>query len=128
MRAELYHIERAGPGTLSVMARPRGADWLADEIHTWQQAGVNVIVSMLTPEEQTELDLEDEALLCEHCQLVFRSLPIPDRALPPEGTEVECLVDEIGATLRAGKHVALHCRTGIGRSAMIAAAALVARG
>lgn len=128
MRAELYRIERAGPGALSVMARPRGGDWLADEIQAWQQAGVNVAVSLLTAAEQTELGLEDEAFLCEQRQLVFRSFPIPDRGLPPKRAEVERLVEEIGAALRAGKHVALHCRMGIGRSAMIAAVALVALG
>lgn len=128
MRAELYRIERAGPGTLSVMARPRGGDWLADEIQAWQQAGVNVVVSLLTPEEHTELGLEDEAFLCEQRRVRFRSFPIPDRELPPQRVEGEHLVEEIGAALQAGKHVALHCRMGIGRSAMIAAAILVALG
>jgi hypothetical protein len=32
MRAELYTIEYGGLGTLSIMARPRGGDRLADEI------------------------------------------------------------------------------------------------
>jgi protein-tyrosine phosphatase len=128
MRAELYRIERAGPGMLSVMARPRGGDWLADEIQAWSQARVDVVVSLLTPDEQTELGLEDEGLLCAQRGLKFRSLPIPDRALPPRRAEVERLVEEIGAALKLGKHVALHCRMGIGRSAMITAATLVTFG
>jgi hypothetical protein len=52
MRAELYRID---PGALSIMARPRGEDWLMNEIQAWQEAGVDVIVSLLTLEEQTEL-------------------------------------------------------------------------
>lgn len=110
------------------MARPRGGDWLADEIHAWRQAGVNVVVSLLTAAEQTELGLEDEAFLCEQSHLTFWSLAISDRALPSERAEVERLVAEIGAALQAGQHVAVHCRMGVGRSAMIAAATLVALG
>jgi protein-tyrosine phosphatase len=37
-------------------------------------------------------------------------------------------VDQIVEALNAGKSVALHCRQGIGRSAMIAAAALISGG
>jgi protein-tyrosine phosphatase len=128
MRAELYRIERAGPRTLSVMARPRSGDWLADEIQAWQHAGVNVVVSLLTRNEQTELGLEDEAFWCAQRQMEFQTLPIPDRALPPQRAEAERLVEQIGASLQAEKHVALHCRMGIGRSAMMAAAVLVALG
>lgn len=128
MRAELFRIERAGPGALSVMARPRGGDWLADEIQAWQGAGVDVIVSLLTPEEQTELDLDEEALLCAQRQLAFWPFPIPDRALPGDGAAADRLIEEIVVALHIGKHVALHCRMGIGRSAMLAAAVLVALG
>jgi hypothetical protein len=63
MRAELYTIKYDGPGMLSIMARPRDGDWLADEVQIWQEAGVDVIVSLLTLEEQGELGLNDEASL-----------------------------------------------------------------
>ena len=39
MRAELYVIALDGRGTLSVMARPRGGDWLLDEIQARQSGG-----------------------------------------------------------------------------------------
>jgi protein-tyrosine phosphatase len=128
MRAELYRIERRDSGALSIMARPRSGDWLIDEIQAWQEAGVDVIVSLLTLEEQTELGLDEEASLCAQHQLVFWSLPIPDRALPGDAAAADRLIEEILATLNAGKHVAVHCRMGIGRSAMLAAAVLVALG
>jgi protein-tyrosine phosphatase len=38
------------------------------------------------------------------------------------------LVDDVVDALQSGKNVALHCRQGIGRSAMIAAAALISGG
>jgi protein-tyrosine phosphatase len=89
---------------------------------------VDVVVSLLTPAEQAELDLEDEASACQHQQLVFRALPIADRQIPPHPAAAEQVIDEIARALTAGKHVAIHCRAGIGRSAMIGAAALVALG
>ena len=128
MRAELYRIEQIDPGTLSIMARPRGEDWLMDEIQAWQEAGVDVIVSLLTLEEQTELGLDEEASWCAQHQLAFWSLPIADRALPSETAAADRLIEEIVAALNGGKHVAVHCRMGIGRSAMLVAAALVALG
>lgn len=127
MRVELYTIEYAGPGMLSVMARPRGGDWLPDEVRMWREAGVSMVVSLLTQEEQRELALNDEASVCQLTNLAFRAFPIPDRSVP-QFAEVEPLIDDIVEVLTAGKHVAIHCRMGIGRSAMIAAATLIALG
>jgi protein-tyrosine phosphatase len=85
-------------------------------------------VSLLTPEEQAELGLEDEAALCAQRQMTFWSFPIPDRALPEDSVAAEHLVEEIVTRLTRGAYVAVHCRMGIGRSALVAAAALVALG
>ena len=128
MRAELYVIALDGLGTLSVMARPRGGDWLRDEIQAWRDAGVDVIVSLLTPAEQLELELAEEATLCEQQGLIFFSCPIPDRGVPRHVSEVESFIEALAQYLTQGKHVAVHCRMGIGRSAMMAAATLVALG
>ena len=57
MRAELYWIEGPWPGRLAIVPRPRGGEWLEDEIRSWKQAGVNVVVSLLTNDEITELGL-----------------------------------------------------------------------
>jgi protein-tyrosine phosphatase len=113
---------------LSVMARPRGGDWLPDEVQSWRDAGVDVVVSLLTPDEQVELELDEEASLCQHVDLAFYAFPISDRSVPSQLAEVERLITEIVEALSAGKHVAIHCRMGMGRSAMIAAATLVALG
>jgi protein-tyrosine phosphatase len=127
VRAELYTVEYNGLGALSIMARPRGGDWLSDEIQAWRGAGVSMVVSLLTPEEQAELELDEEATLCQRTNLAFRAFPIPNRGVP-QLAEAERLITEIVEAMNAGQHVAIHCRMGIGRSAMIAAAALVALG
>jgi hypothetical protein len=43
------------------MARPRGNDWLSDEMDGLREAGTDVLVSMLTPDEVTGLDLQGAA-------------------------------------------------------------------
>jgi hypothetical protein len=59
MRTELYWIERPWRGRLAIMPRPRGGDWLDDEIQSWRRSGVDVVVSLLTREEESDLNLLD---------------------------------------------------------------------
>jgi protein-tyrosine phosphatase len=126
--SELYSLDCPAYGRLSIMARPCGGDWLADEIAALRQAGVDVLVSLLTPTETAELDLTEEVAECSRQALEFLALPIEDRGVPASMTQVAALVDHLDAALRQGKHVALHCRQGIGRSSLIAACVLAKRG
>jgi len=87
-----------------------------------------MVAPLLTPEEQMELGLDEEASLCQHAGLAFGAFPVPDRSVPSQHAEAERLIAEIVEALNAGKHVAIHCRMGIGRSAMITAAVLITLG
>ena len=51
VRPTIYTVERKGPGTISTMGRPRGGDWLVDEMSALRALGVGVRVSMLTASE-----------------------------------------------------------------------------
>ncbi|MFJ5229050.1 tyrosine protein phosphatase [Kitasatospora sp. NPDC088391] len=127
MRPTLFTVERPGPGRLSTMARPRGGDWLAEELAGLAAAGVTDLVSALTPAENAELGLTAEAELARAAGLRFVALPIPDRTTP-EPAEVLPTIRELTERLRAGGHVVTHCRAGIGRSSLLAAAVLVLTG
>ncbi len=83
MRTPLYWMEGPWPGRLALMPRPRGGDWLEDEIRSWRNSGVDLVVSTLTKEEITELDLSREADLCRSNGMEFILFSIPDRGLPP---------------------------------------------
>lgn len=124
----IYWIDTPTPGRLAVGPRPRGGDWLADEIAAWQAAGIQVIASLLMPEEVEDLNLGDEAKILSAQGIRFLSLPIPDRDIPPsDGSAIEfarALLDQ----LMDGRDVLVHCRQGAGRSGMIAAAVLIAGG
>src|SRR4051812_19402842 len=64
MRTEIYWIPTPTPGRLAVMPRPRGGDWLEDEVRSWRAEGVDIAVSLLTPDETRDLDLEIEVAIC----------------------------------------------------------------
>lgn len=64
------------------MPRPHGGDWLEDEIRSLRSQGVDVLVSLLTPDEMAALDLTDVAGTCHLLGIQFLSFPIDDRSVP----------------------------------------------
>ena len=110
------------------MPRPRADEWLEGEIASWRDAGIDTVVSLLEREEIAELGLGQEAGLCGAKGMEFVSFPIPDRGVPASLSEATALVRLIFARLAAGKAVAVHCRAGIGRSALVAACVLTCSG
>jgi protein-tyrosine phosphatase len=113
---------------LGIVPRPRGAEWLDDDVRAWRDTGVDLVVSLLEPDEERDLGLAGESISSTANGLAFRAFPIPDRSVPHSREAVAELADEIVEALRSGKSVVVHCRQGIGRSATMVAAALVAAG
>jgi protein-tyrosine phosphatase len=128
MTAELFWIDGPWPGRLAIALRPRGGDWLDDEIRAWREAGINTVASLLTEEESVDLGLAAERAVCEANGVGFRSLPIVDRSVPRSHTDTIEFLRELEGVLSRGANVAIHCRQGIGRSGLIAAALLIERG
>ncbi|GAA2588469.1 hypothetical protein GCM10010399_18090 [Dactylosporangium fulvum] len=56
MRPTLFTVDQPGPGQLSTMAKPRGGDWLTDEMTALRTAGVNILVCALTTPELHEVE------------------------------------------------------------------------
>ena len=128
MRPSTYWLSIPAPWRLAIMPRPRTGDWLDDEIAGWKAEGINVLVSLLEPDEVAELDLHRLPMLCRGADIEIVSFPIPDRGVPASIRETDHLVRHLCDALAAGKAVAVHCRAGIGRSALIAACVLVRSG
>ena len=127
MRPDLFTISRGGRGRLSTMTRPRGGDWLTDELDDLAMAGVSVMVSLLSDAEAAELDLIHEADAAQAAGIEFHRLPTPDRQVPDREATL-ALGRLLLQRLSDGASVALHCREGIGRSSTLAAAVLVLEG
>jgi protein-tyrosine phosphatase len=128
MKPTIYRIESALPYRLSIVARPRGGDWLCDEIHGLSADGVQLLISMLTDEEAGELGLSDEGNHCEYEGIVFRNVPVQDRSVPTDRRQFLDVVEQTAADVKSGRDVAVHCRAGIGRSSVFVASVLVRLG
>jgi len=128
MKAQVYWVDGPWPGCIGIVPRPRGGDWLEGDVHAWQQAGLVRVVSLLTPSEVTDLDLSKEEGWCQTHGIQFMSFPVPDRSVPASERAVFALVHQLEHALAAGERIAVHCRQGIGRSALLVACVLVAAG
>jgi protein-tyrosine phosphatase len=128
MYTQPFWIEGKWPGGIAVSPRPRGGDWLEDEMKRWRRQGVDVVVSLLMPEEIEEFELQQEQSYCEQCGMLFCSLSIIDRSLPNSIQDVRRVIRNLESELSAGKNIVVHCRQGIGRSGLIAIALLMQKG
>jgi len=124
----IYWIEGIESGRLGIMPRPRGGDWLDDEVRSLKSSNVDVVVSLLERSEIVELDILNEESHCLTAGISFFSFPITDRSVPASKEEAYQFAQSIVDLLAAGKSVVIHCRAGIGRSALVAASALAIGG
>ncbi len=74
MKTTIYSIKEAAPNRIAILARPRGGDWLCDEMTALSREGIDVLVSMLTEEEADELGLHRESGACEAAAIKFGRL------------------------------------------------------
>jgi protein-tyrosine phosphatase len=125
MFTKIYWIHQLdNAARLGIMARPRGGDWLADEIANLKKQKVGVLVSLLEKEEINELGLRDEEVLCKTNSIEFLNFPIVDRDVPKANDKTDWFINYLTDSLQAGASIVIHCRMGIGRSSIIAAAIL----
>lgn len=125
----IYWIEENHrPTGLAIVSRPRGADWLEGDLASVKSGGIDVLVSLLEPEEAEALGLSEEAVVARSLGMQFISYPIPDRSTPPDPTEFQAFVLELRDLARAGKNIGAHCRGCIGRSTVLIASIMIAMG
>jgi len=125
MNPEVYWVPELEGFRLAIMPRPRGHEWLAEEVRGWSLLGLNHVISLLEPHEVRELGLLDEAALCAAHALTFTSFPVPDRGVPASLHRASELILGAAAGLTSGEAIAIHCRAGIGRSALLAGCILI---
>lgn len=122
---EVFWIDGNPSPGLSVVLRPRGGDWLEQELAIFKGAGIDTIVSLLEEDEAAWLGLAEEGPLAERLGMQFLSFPIPDTHVPPDGAAFRHFIADLVQRIRRGERIGIHCRGSIGRSTVTAAAALI---
>ena len=125
MPIEIYQVAEDLPGALFIMPRPMPE--LGDSMAALRTLGLDKVVSMLPADEAQALGLQYEAACCNAAGMAFTTHPITDFGLPDPAI-FDPFACQIGAELRRGSRIAIHCRAGIGRSGMAVAAALITLG
>lgn len=128
MLGEIYWLSGTWPAKLALAARPRGGDWLPDEVANWKRFGISSVLSLLTPDEEQDLDLCNEASEVKRQGLEFSSFPIADRQVPKSEAKLAQVIDKLNQSLSAGRNVLIHCRQGVGRTGLVAACLLIRNG
>lgn len=124
----MYRIEPGFPGRLVILPRPRGGDWLERDVAGWKRDGIDVVVSLLTPDENRDLELSGEDDETRIAGIDYLSFSIEDRGLPRDSAAFAGLAQNLAGKLNVGQDVGVHCRQGIGRSGLLVVAVLLAQG
>jgi protein-tyrosine phosphatase len=122
---EIFWIDGNPPTSLAVVLRPRGGEWLEEEMKRFKRGGIHTVVSLLEEEEADWLGLAQEGPLAAQLGMEFLSFPIPDTHVPHNLGAFRAFVVGMANRLRHGEHVGVHCRGSIGRSTITTAAALI---
>ena len=121
-------IEEANPSRLAIVLRPRGDEGLQADLELVREAGIDVLVSLLTADDNEDLGLTGEGQIAEQLGMKFISYPILDRCTPSNLASFHALVASLRDQVRAGKSVGAHCRGCIGRATVLIASVMIALG
>lgn len=124
----IYWLPHGQSPRLAIVSRPRGDDWLKDDLAYLKREGIDVLLSMLEPQEAVYLGLQHESEVAGSVGLEFISYPVPDRTTPEDEDGFRRLVARLVRLIGEGKSVGVHCRACIGRSTVVVAAVLIQLG
>ena len=127
-RTAIFIIPFDTQGVFAITPRPRGGDWLDDDLQALADRRIDVLVSLLEAHETKELGLASEATACHTKGLVFLNVPIPDLGVPEAFEPFGQSVADVVRQLRSGRRVAVHCRQSVGRSGLFAVSIGIAEG
>ncbi len=124
----MYWILGLENGRLTTMPKPDGGELLLPTLQSWKDAGVDVVVSLLTKAEIETAVLQQEESLCQQSGLQFINFPITDYGVPENLEATLSMITQLEQLVSKGKNIAVHCWGGIGRSTTIVAATLIKLG
>ncbi|MDH4608673.1 cyclin-dependent kinase inhibitor 3 family protein [Pseudomonas sp. BN102] len=118
-------------GKLIFTPCPGTKDTSLDEaLVTLQQAGASAVITLMPPIELAANGVEAIAQHCQQLGLDWFHLPVADEQVPLEdfAQAWSQSKQQIINLLESGKHLAIHCKGGSGRTGLIAARILIEAG
>lgn len=110
------------PGTLFRSPMPFGPyDPLSEIWPAYQANEVDLVVVLTEPQEYLVHAKRDLPAFYKAAGLEVISLPVPDFDSPKDESEFERVLDDVRIALKGGRHVAVHCMAGIGRTGVFLA-------
>ena len=128
MNTEMFRIETIGQGYFAVMAHPASNGDPGSAISEIAANGIGQVISLLEAGETRALGLDCEGELVSAHSMEFLSFPVPDMGLPASVEDFTRLSWRVYQQVESGINTLVHCRGGIGRSGMLAAAVLLHTG
>lgn len=120
MLTPVYRIRNLCNDRFAIMPHPKGGDLLEIELEAIKRQGFEAVISMLTLEEQRELDLVKERPVCLSKGLVYLNYPIEDE-IARSDKDTQEFIDGLYELQKQKMNILFHCRGGVGRSSMIVA-------
>ena len=90
-----------------------------------QLLNVSLVVSLLSIQDIEDLELAHEEKVIQDVGINFIHFPINDFAVPQDEQAFVQLAKDLSLRIERKEIIAIHCRAGIGRSSLLAAAILI---
>lgn len=120
----IYWIDEFEKGAIGMMARPKGGEWLENEIAILKNTNIDCVVCLIEYHEMLELNIEKEEFYCNENNIEFIHFPIKDYSLPKKNKYLD-LIEDINERLKLNQKIVIHCRMGIGRTSTVTAGVLI---
>ncbi|HMR06752.1 MAG TPA: cyclin-dependent kinase inhibitor 3 family protein [Polyangiaceae bacterium] len=139
IRVDFLPAEAVGlPGKIGLTFAPGkkaqgiAGDWDRDLTQDLQRLrtvySVSMLVSLVEDHELASLQISELVKAAGAVELSVLRFPFADAGIPSAVEPLVALVDQILETTAAGQNVVIHCRGGLGRTGLVAACCLIARG
>ena len=125
---QVFRVADIGRGYLAMMPHPASLGDPAAAFTALAARGVRQVVSLLRDDESERLGLGDEAGLAQASGIAFSRFPVTDMGAPRSVGGFAQLAGRLYRDVDAGRSTVIHCRAGVGRSGLLAAAVLMQDG
>lgn len=124
----LLRIPSDTPGKVYLHSMPGRCETWVEFIRAATATGISEIVSLTSVFEIAKKSPPYEKALQEEFPYTISSFPISDYGIPDDEDEFLVFIASVAKSVRAGRHILVHCGAGIGRTGMVASCLLLALG